>query len=120
MYNVAWHAAGVSEKTLIAAIFYTFSQFCEIGTSSLSLQKEQKTDPSLFQRGVEYGRYDTPWEENAGGRTSFPTKLKANSDKLTIDICYLIDTIQYEVLLLLSLLLLLFRSLEKYTKNHPN
>ena len=46
-----------TDKYCIVAIFYPFSQFCEIGISSLSLQKEQKTDPSLFQRGVEYGKY---------------------------------------------------------------
>ena len=38
----------------IVAIFYPFSQFCEIGISSLSLQKQPKTAPNLFQRGVEY------------------------------------------------------------------
>jgi len=41
----------------IVATFYPFSQFCEIGISSLSLQKQPKTAPNLFQRGVEYATY---------------------------------------------------------------
>ena len=41
----------------IVAIFYPFSQFCEINTSLLSLQKQPNTAPNLFQRGVEYGEY---------------------------------------------------------------
>ena len=41
----------------IVAIFYPFSQFCEINVSLLSLQKEPNTAPNLFQRGVEYGKY---------------------------------------------------------------
>ena len=40
------------------AIFYPFSQFCEINISLLSLQKQPNTAPNLFQRGVEYGEYD--------------------------------------------------------------
>ena len=43
---------------IIVAIFYPFSQFCEIGISSLSLQKQPKTAPNLFQRGVEYATYE--------------------------------------------------------------
>ena len=46
-----------SDASYIAAIFYPFSQFCEIGISLLSLQKQLKTAPNLFQRGVEYGKY---------------------------------------------------------------
>ena len=42
----------------ILAIFYPFSQFCEINTSLLSLQKQPNTAPNLFQRRVEYGEYD--------------------------------------------------------------
>ena len=42
----------------IVAIFYPFSQFCEINISLLSLQKQPNTAPNLFQRGVEYGEYD--------------------------------------------------------------
>ena len=42
----------------ILAIFYPFSQFCEIDISLLSLQKQPNTAPNLFQRGVEYGEYD--------------------------------------------------------------
>ena len=41
----------------IVAIFYPFSQFCEIDISLLSLQKQPNTAPNLFQRGVEYGKY---------------------------------------------------------------
>ena len=43
--------------TNIVAIFYPFSQFCEIDSSLLSLQKQSNTAPNLFQRGVEYGKY---------------------------------------------------------------
>ena len=42
---------------IIVAIFYPFSQFCEIDISLLSLQKQPNTAPNLFQRGVEYGKY---------------------------------------------------------------
>ena len=42
----------------IVAIFYPFSQFCEITISLLSLQKQPNAAPNLFQRGVEYGNYD--------------------------------------------------------------
>ena len=42
----------------IVAIFYPFSQFCEIVISLLSLQKQPNTAPHLFQRGVDYGKYD--------------------------------------------------------------
>ena len=46
-----------SEYMYIVAIFYPFSQFCEITMSLLSLQKQPNTAPNLFQRGVEYGKY---------------------------------------------------------------
>ena len=42
---------------VMAAIFYPFSQFCEIVISLPSLQKQPKTAPNLFQRGVDYGKY---------------------------------------------------------------
>ena len=42
----------------IVAIFYPFNQFCEINISLLSLQKQPNTAPNLFQRGVEYGKYE--------------------------------------------------------------
>ena len=45
-------------KQNAVAIFYPFSQFCEINISLLSLQKQPNTAPNLFQRGVEYGKYD--------------------------------------------------------------
>ena len=41
----------------VVAIFYPFSQFCELNMSLLSLQKQPNTAPNLFQRGVEYGKY---------------------------------------------------------------
>ena len=41
----------------IVAIFYPFSQFCEINISLLSLQKQPNTALNLFQRGVAYGKY---------------------------------------------------------------
>ena len=44
----------------IVAIFYPFSQCCEIEISPLSLQKQPKASPNLFERGVEYGKYDYP------------------------------------------------------------
>ena len=42
----------------IVDIFYPFSQFCEKHISLLSLQTQPKTAPNLFQRGVEYGKYE--------------------------------------------------------------
>ena len=44
-------------KSIIAATFYPFGQFCEIDSSLRSLQKHTKATPNLFQRGVEYGKY---------------------------------------------------------------
>ena len=41
----------------IVAIFCPFSQFCEIGISLLSLQKQPKTALNLFQTEVDYGKY---------------------------------------------------------------
>ena len=46
------------------AIFYSFSQFCEINISFLSLQKQPNTAPNLFQRGVEYGKYALVMQAN--------------------------------------------------------
>ena len=43
---------------IFVAIFYPFSQFCEIDISLLSLQKQPNTVPNLFQSGVEYGKYE--------------------------------------------------------------
>ena len=34
-----------------------YSQFCEISTSLLSLQKQQQTSRNLFQRGLDYGKF---------------------------------------------------------------
>ena len=49
--NASWFGSA-----FILAIFYPFSQFCEIGISLLSLYKQPKTAPYLFQRGVDYGK----------------------------------------------------------------
>ena len=43
----------------IVAIFYPFSQFCEINVSLLSLQKQPNAAPNLFQRG---GRIWQVWQ----------------------------------------------------------
>ena len=45
------------DSLIIVAIFYPFSQVCEISISLLSLQKQPNTAPNLFQRGAEYGKY---------------------------------------------------------------
>ncbi len=42
---------------IIVAIFYPFSQFCEIDICLPSLEKQPKRAPNLFQRGVEYGKW---------------------------------------------------------------
>ena len=47
----------VGQSQAIVALFYPFSQFCEMNIFLLSLQTQPNTAPSLFQRGVEYGRY---------------------------------------------------------------
>ena len=45
----------------VVAIFYSFSQFCEIlYISLLSLQTQPNAAPNLFQREVEYGKYARP------------------------------------------------------------
>ena len=55
----------------IVAIFYPFSQFCEIDISLLGLQTQPNTAQNLFQRGVEYGKYgDTVLREQL--RDIFP------------------------------------------------
>ena len=51
------NGTGVRPDGYIVAIFYPFSQFCEIDISLLSLQKQPNTAPNLFQRRVEYGKY---------------------------------------------------------------
>ena len=53
----------LNNTAVIVAIFYPFSQFCEIDTSLLSLQKQPNTAPNLFQRGVEYGKSGCPKDE---------------------------------------------------------
>ena len=54
-----WCWPHLSATKGIVAIFYPFSQFCGIGVSLLSLQKQPNTAPNLFQRGVEYGKYES-------------------------------------------------------------
>ena len=49
------------DNVFIVAIFYPFSQFCEIFIFLLSLQKQPKTVPNLFQRGVDFGKYGLVW-----------------------------------------------------------
>ena len=46
------------QTSSIVAIVYPFSQFCEITIFLLILQKQPNTAPNLFQRGVEYGKYE--------------------------------------------------------------
>ena len=50
-------AGGALASANIVAIFYPFSQCCEMNISLLSLQTQPNTAPNLFQRGVEYGKY---------------------------------------------------------------
>ena len=47
----------IIEAYRIVAIFYPFSQFCEINITLLSLKTQPNTAPNLFQRGVENGKY---------------------------------------------------------------
>ena len=54
------------------AILCPFSQFCEIGISLLSLQKQPSTAQNLFQRGVEYGKYAKVGQAPWGGRVVDP------------------------------------------------
>ena len=49
-----------TRTSIIVAIFYPFSQFCEINIFLLSLQTQPNTAPNIFQRGVEYGKYEVP------------------------------------------------------------
>ena len=56
--SVCFTDTGSATCHLIVAIFYPFSQFCEMDISLLSLQTQPNTAPNLFQRGVEYGEYD--------------------------------------------------------------
>ena len=51
---------GSLDYIIIVAIFYPFSQLCEIIIFLLSLQKQPNAASILFQRGVEYGEYDYP------------------------------------------------------------
>ena len=72
----------VSEFPSIVAIFYPFSQFCEINISLLSLQTQPNTAPNLFQRGVEYGKYAQPNKENRGHRETPPPAIMLNKCEL--------------------------------------
>ena len=51
-------AIGGGHRIGMVAIFCPFGLFFEINISLLSLQKQPNTAPNLFQRGVEYGKYD--------------------------------------------------------------
>ena len=53
--------------SIIPAIFCPFSQFCEIISYLLSLQKQPKTAPNLFQRGVDYGKYESTFRKGGCG-----------------------------------------------------
>ena len=55
---------GDHDTIIIVAIFYPFSQFCEVMIFLLSLQKQPNATPILFQRGVEYGKYDNDDNDN--------------------------------------------------------
>ena len=55
---------------IIVAIFCSFSQFCEISISLLSLQTQPNTAPNLFQRGVKYGKYDNDNDDNNNDNNS--------------------------------------------------
>ena len=57
IFKVALLRATYANCKFIVAIFYPFSQFCEIDIFLPSLQKQPNTDPNLCQRGVEYGKY---------------------------------------------------------------
>ena len=50
-YRAAPQKATESQKTTIVAIFYPFSQFCEIDISLRSLQKHTKQPPTYFRGG---------------------------------------------------------------------
>ena len=45
-------------RICMVAMFCPFGLFCEISISLLSLQKQQKAAPNLFQRGGKYGKYE--------------------------------------------------------------
>ena len=61
----------------MVAIFCPFGLFCEINISLLSLQTQPNTAPNLFQRGVEYGKYDRrPRVPEAFRRKPFHSALK--------------------------------------------
>ena len=62
----------------IVAIFYPFSQFCEIDSSLLSLQKQPNTAPNIFQTGVEYGKkVQMLSNSGAGGLVTIPLTRRA-------------------------------------------
>ena len=66
------HLGGARGNIPIVAIVYPFSQFCETNISLLSLQTQPKTAPNLFQRGVEYGKYDLPLSSTCPAYTNIP------------------------------------------------
>ena len=74
LYRGPSGAGGIQKTatTYLLVIFYPFSQICEICFFLLSLQKQPKTYPNLFQRGVEYGKYElrTSAETRSSSETS--------------------------------------------------
>ena len=69
------------------AIFYSFSQFCEIGISLLSLSEQPKTAPHLFQRGVDYGKYDHYWRSLLKSVVAGRERSEAGSSKVCVCVC---------------------------------
>ncbi len=69
-----------AQPPVIVAIFYPFSQFCEINISLLSLQTQPNTAPDLFQRGVEYGKYDRCLRTNYSTDNNMPNKNNNNNN----------------------------------------
>ena len=65
-------------RQVIVAIFYPFSQFCEMNISLLSLQKQPNAAPNLFQRGVEYGKYVVLYHSMLKKKTRQLTKRRIN------------------------------------------
>ena len=64
----------------IVAMFYPFSQFCEINVSLLSTQEEPNAAPNLFQRGVEYGKYEPSSVTRCGERIHKTSNTTVNVD----------------------------------------
>ena len=83
----------------IVVIFYPLSQFCEIDVSLLSLPTQPNTAPNLFQRGVEYGKYE------GGGRTGTLTDGIGTIVILVIIIVILIILVVVMIIIVLIIVL---------------